>query len=100
METREMPRMVCMKIIGGVDTLIAPAASSNLDQCAMALRSLPGVSKKFLFYPSLPSTPTFAEFDLDPTTYPLGNTVTSDVATNRAMIDAMLANPPIDALTF
>lgn len=95
-----MPRLVCVKTIGGVDTLVAPATSSNLDQCAAALKSLPGTGKKFLFFPSLPSTPATADFDLDPAAYPLGNTVSSDTSANRAMIDAMLANPPNSALTF
>lgn len=95
-----MPKLVCVVNIGGVDTLKTIAASSNLDQCASALRTLPGTGKPFLFFASLPSNPTFADFDLHPDWAGLGNLVTSVVADNRAMIDAMLATPPTDALTF
>lgn len=95
-----MPKLVCVVTVGGVDTLKTVAASSNLDQCASALRTLPGVGKPFLFFASLPSNPVFADFDLHPDWAGYGNLVTNTTANNRAMIDAMLASPPTDALTF
>jgi len=94
-----MPKLVCVTTIGGIDTLRTIATSPNLDQCASALKSLPGIGKPFLFFASLPSNPTLADFDLHPDWAGFGNLVTSDTSHNRAMIDAMLADPPMDAIT-
>jgi hypothetical protein len=96
-----MPEIKTMKLVCYVnDALRIIAASSNLDQCASALRSLPGVGNKFLFFASLPSNPTLVDFDLHADWAGKGNAVTSVVADNRAMIQAMLDDPPTDALTF
>lgn len=92
-------KLVCYLTINGVQTLKTLAASSNLDMVATALKTTPGVGQPFLFFASLPSNPTLADFDLHPDWAGHGNLVTSSSTDNRAMIDAMLATPPTDALT-
>lgn len=96
-----MPKLVAEIMINGVPTLKALASTSNLNAVALAVKTTPGIGKPFLFFDTLPpGQPTLCDFDLHPDWAGHGNLVTSDTATNRAMIDAMLASPPTDALTW
>ena len=94
-------KLVCDITYEGVTTLRALAASSNLSAMAVAIKNKPGVGKPFLFFEELQSGhPAMADFDLHPDWAGHGNLVTSDTAKNLAMLQAMLANPPNDALTW
>lgn len=93
-------KLVCDVTINGVPTLKALAASSNLDMVANAIKTTPGIGQPFLFFSTLSGAPSLADWDLHPDWAGYGNLVTSDNSHNRAMIDAMLASPPTDALTF
>jgi len=86
-----------MKLIAEypVGTLRNATTVNNLDVVALALKNMPGVGKPFLIFQSLPGQVVAADFDQFP-----DYKVSVDVAANRAMIDAMLANPPTDALAF
>lgn len=99
---KDMPKLVCEITINGSPTLKALTSTSNLDSVANAIKTTPGVGKPFLFFNSLPQPghPTLCDFDLHPDWAGFGNLVTSNNADNRAMIDAMLLNPPLDALTW
>lgn len=76
-------------------TLRNATTVNNLDTVALALKNMPGVGKPFLLFQSLPGPVVAADFDAHP-----DFKVSADVAANRTMIDAMLASPPDDALTF
>ena len=93
-------KLVTELTIGGVDTLKTLTTSNNIALVAQTLITTPGVGKPFLIFPSLSGTPTMADFNLHPDWASLGNLVTSTVADNVTMINAMLATPPTDALTF
>ena len=76
-------------------TLRNATTAANIPAVASAVRSMPGVGKPFLIYQSLPGTVTIADFGMYP-----DYVVSSVVAENEAMINAMLATPPTDALTY
>lgn len=67
----------------------------NIGTVGNALKNMPGVGRPFLIFASLPSPPGVADFDMFPQ-YIVSNVV----AENVAMIEAMLADPPLAALTF
>jgi hypothetical protein len=81
------------------DTLRTAAASNNVNLVAGAIKSVPGIGQPFLAFANLPAPAVMADFDLHPNWAGYGNLVTSDVAKNAAMIQAMLDAPPTDAIT-
>lgn len=88
-----------MKVVfyqGG--NLRTAAASNNTTMAGGALKSVPGVGQPFLAFANLPAQAIMADFDLHPDWAGHGNLVTSDTATNAAMIQAMLDAPPLDAI--
>lgn len=94
-------KLVCEITYEGSTTLRALAASSNLNAMALAVKTRPGINKPFLFFDELQAGhPTLADFDLHPDWAGHGNVVTADTAKNLAMLQAMLASPPHDALTW
>lgn len=91
-----------MKIVcdfnGALRTL---TTANNVTTVANFIKNnVPGVGQAFLAFTNLPSAPVAADFDLHPDWAGYGNLVTSDTSQNVAMINAMLAAPPTDALTF
>ena len=78
-----------------VNTLRNAVTVNNVSQVALAIKTMPGVGKPFLIFASLPGAVAAADFDLYPS-----YVVSSVTADNAALINAMLATPPLDALTF
>lgn len=68
---------------------------NHLPSVGSVLRSLPGVGKPFLIFDSLPGNPVMVDFSMYPQYI-----VSSDINENITMINAQLANPPLDAVTF
>jgi hypothetical protein len=83
-------------------TLRNAVTVNNIDAVATAIKSMPGVNKPFLLFASdaYTGTVTMADFELHPDWAGHGNVVNSDVAKNKAMIEAMLAAPPLDAIVY
>ena len=77
------------------ERLFNAAAVNNLTQVGTTIRTMPGVGEPFLVVASLPAAPTAVLFDLYPQ-----YVVSNDVAENVAMMQEMLANPPLDALIY
>jgi hypothetical protein len=76
-------------------TLRNATTSSNIPAVANALKVMPGVGKPFLIFQTLPGLVTMAAFDMYP-----DYVVSADSAENETLINAMLATPPTDALTY
>lgn len=76
-------------------TLRNVTTANNVVAVAKAVKSLPGVGKPFLIFQSLQGQVVLADFELHPE-----YVVNADPAENAALINAMLASPPTDALTF
>ena len=57
------------------------------------MKRTPGVGKPFYLFANLPGPVVAADYEGAPI-------VSEDVAANKQAIDAMLANPPLDKLTF
>lgn len=76
-------------------TLRNATTASNMNLVATSLRVMPGVGKPFLIFAALPGLVAQVDFDMYP-----DYKVSNDVAQNIALIQAMLDNPPTDALTF
>lgn len=93
-------RLVCYLTIGGVPTLKDLASTSNVAQAGAAIKTTPGVGQPFLFFASLTGHPSLCDFDLHPDWAGHGNLVTSSASDNADMINAMLASPPTDAITY
>lgn len=89
-------KIVCEYPVGNLRTI---AAVNNVQMVASAIRSMPGVGQPFLAFANLPSPAVMADFDLHPDWAGHGNLVTNDVGKNADMIQAMLDNPPLDAIT-
>lgn len=69
---------------------------------AQTVKNIPGVGQAFLAFANLPANPVAAEFNHPSIVDAEGNPlyiVSSVNADNVAMINAMLANPPLAALT-
>lgn len=69
--------------------------TNHVPSVASVVRNLPGVGKPFLIFASLPGNPVMVDFSMYPQYI-----VSSDISANIDMINAMLDNPPIDAVTF
>ncbi len=85
--------------------LVTLTANPNLTVVANALKNVPGVGKPFLAFASLASNPSFCDFDHPSICDANGDriyVVTSNTATNYALINQCLAAAPapLDALTF
>ena len=89
-------KVVCEYPVG---TLRTATAVNNVTMVAMALRQMPGVGQPFLAFANLPAPAIMANFDLHEDWAGHGNKVSGDVAKNVEMINAMLAAPPLDAIT-
>lgn len=73
---------------------------NNVTTVANFLKNnVPGVGQPFLAFTNLSAAPVAADFSLHPDWAGYGNLVTDDTLQNVAMINAMLAAPPIDAIT-
>lgn len=77
----------------GVDTLLFGVTGDDT-AVAASLINMPGVGKQFLVFASYP--------DGKPVSVVFGDApvVSNDPAVNQASIDALLANPPWDALVY
>lgn len=77
-------------------TLRNAITSSNVNTVAMGLRVMPGIGKPFLIFPptAYQGAVAMADFDMYP-----DYVVSADVSENLALINAMMANPPLDAIT-
>ncbi|MEO3389507.1 hypothetical protein [Mesorhizobium sp. CAU 1741] len=93
--SEDQMRVVCEYPVG---TLRTALAVDNITMVAMTLRQMPGVGQPFLAFASLSGPAVMADFDLHPDWAGHGNLVTNDVAKNAAMVQAMLDNPPLDAI--
>lgn len=87
------------------NNLVTLTANPNITVVGTGLKSVPGVGKPFLAFPSLPSNPVLCDFDHPSICDANGDriyVVTSNTATNVALINACLAAAPapLDALTF
>lgn len=85
-------KLVCEIMINGVEQTKVLTTANNIDQGAF-VRVRPGVGKPFLMFASLPGSVVAADFDGAPI-------VSADPVVNNAAITDMLANPPLDRLTF
>lgn len=85
-------RLLCEYPVGVLRNAVTV---NNVNSVASVVRSLPGIGKPFLIFAVLPSNPTMVDFEMHPE-----YVVSGDVAENAAMIEAMLANPPMDAVSF
>lgn len=95
-EESEM-KLICEYPVG---TLRNAVAINNVAVIGQALRVMPGIGKPFLIFQSLPGQVVMADFDLHSDWAGHGNVVTGDAAKNAEMVQAMLDNPPMDAVTF
>lgn len=87
-------RLVCIDRTGTLRNNITTVA--NIGTVGQTLKNMPGVGRPFLiFSPAGWVAPAAVDFDLHPE-----YVVSAVVSENVAMIEAMLANPPIDSLTF
>lgn len=77
------------------DTLRNATTSSDMNAVSMAVRVMPGVGKPFLVFATLPGQVVIADFGMYPQ-----YVVSATAADNLDLINAMLAAPPTDALTF
>lgn len=68
---------------------------NNIPTVGKTVRNVPGIGQPFLIFASLPSPPIMADFSMFP-----DYVVSANEADNVAMIEAMLADPPLAALTF
>jgi len=92
-------KIVCEYPVG---TLRTATAVNNVVMVAQAVRQMPGVGQPFLAFASLPANAIMADFDHESILDENGNrrfVVSSVVAENIQMINEMLANPPLDAIT-
>jgi hypothetical protein len=92
MEDQRM-KLICEYPVGTLRNNLTTV--SNIDTVGLTLKNIPGVGQPFLIFASLPSPPAVADFSMYPQ-----YVVSSVVSENVAMIEAQLADPPIDALTF
>lgn len=101
----EAPKMkiVCEYPAG---TLRTATGVNNLTMLGQGVRVMPGIGKPFLVFADLPAPAVMADFDHESIMVDDGNgnmvrkyVVSADVAANVAMINDMLANPPLDAIT-
>jgi len=75
---------------------------NNVAIVATAVKNMPGVGQPFLIFQNLPSNVAAADFDHESILDDDGNrkyVVSTSAAENLMMINAMLANPPLDAIT-
>jgi len=94
-------RLLFWRKVNGQDQIQDAPTSPSVSALAAAIKTLPSVGKPFLVFNTLPFKPSTVDFDLHPDWPPgsgNGNVVSADTATNIAMINAMLAEPPLDAL--
>ena len=76
-------------------------STNNVTLAAQALMNFPGVGKPFLMFASLSNDPpSTVLYDLHEDWASKGNKVTNNLADNVAIINAMLAEPPTDALVY
>ena len=82
-------------------TLRNAVGVDNVNTLAQAVKIMPGVGKPFLMFASTAyvGQVVMADFELHADWAGHGNVVNSDVTKNKAMIEAMLAEPPLDAIT-
>lgn len=85
-------KIICEYPVG---TLRVGTAVNNISVIAKSVKSVPGVGKPFLVFASLPPG-TVAEADLNMFPEYVASSVEAD---NAAIIQQMLDNPPLAALT-
>lgn len=85
-------RIICEYPPGSLRNAIG---TDNLTVLAKSLKNMPGVGKSFLVFASLPSSPGSAAFEMFP-----DYVVSSVESENLALINTMLADPPMAALAF
>jgi hypothetical protein len=90
-------KMICEFPVGTLRTL---TATNTLVLSAQGLINVPGVGQPFLFFNSLPGKVAAVDFELHEDWAGHGNKVTNDIVKNMAMLQAMLDNPPLDAVVF
>lgn len=91
-------KLICEYPVG---TLRNAVTVNDIPTVAKALRNMPGVGKPFLIFAAdaYSGKVIMADFDLHPDWAGQGNVVSADPAKNAQIIQAMLDNPPLDALT-
>jgi hypothetical protein len=87
-----MMKLVCEILINGEMQTKVLTTATGLDNGAF-VRTKPGVGKPFYMFNTLPGPVLAADWDGAPI-------VNQDAAVNNAAIAAMIANPPLDKLTF
>lgn len=86
-------KLICMVKKRGVDTFATVVTAENTNH-ALFVKNAVGVGKPYFLFATLPDgNPDSANFADAPI-------VDIDTAVNQANIDAMLANPPWDALIY
>lgn len=70
-------------------------SANDVRRLAIAVKNMPGVGRPFLVYNTLPGLVSIADFEMYPE-----YKVSANEAENEALINTMLVNPPMDALTF
>jgi hypothetical protein len=86
-------KLVCELLINGEMQTKVITTVSGLDANASFVKSKPGVGKPFYMFNTLPGTVVGADYDGAPI-------VSEDVAANKRAIEQMLADPPLDKITF
>lgn len=96
-------KIVCEYPVG---TLRTATGVNHLGMLAKGLRVMPGVGQPFLVFASLPAPVIMADFDHESIMEDDGEgnmvrkyVVSQDEVKNIAMINEMLANPPLAAIT-
>ncbi len=92
-------KIVCEYPVG---TLRTATAVNTVTIVATAVKTMPGVGQPFLCFASLPSNAIMADFQHESIVDENGNCkyiVSSSAAQNVIMINEMLANPPLAAIT-
>lgn len=81
--------------------LRSATALDNVAIVAKGIRSVPGIGRPFLAFAgnAYQGMVAAADFDLHPDWAGHGNVVNADETKNAEMIQAMLDNPPMDAIT-
>ena len=92
-------KMVCEYPVG---TLRTATTVNNTVVMATAVKTMPGVGQPFLMFASLPANALMADFNHESIIDENGvckYLVSSNAADNLIMINDMLANPPLAAIT-
>lgn len=91
-----MMKLVCEILVNGEMATKVLTTVSGLDANAQFVKTKPGVGRPFYMFNSLP----YPDRSLMAADWEGAPLVSDNVAENKAAIEQMLANPPLDKLTF